>query len=444
MINKIRIAACTLLMCAAGHAQEVKFTEYNLDNGLHVILHQDNTAPVVTTSVMYHVGAKNENPDRTGFAHFFEHLLFEGTENIKRGEWMKIVSSNGGSNNANTTDDRTYYYEVFPSNNLKLGLWMESERMMHPIINQVGVDTQNEVVKEEKRMRYDNSPYGQILAQVKKNLFNKHPYRWTTIGSMDHLDAATLEEFRNFNKKFYVPNNATLVVAGDIDVDQTKEWIKDYFAPIPKGEAVQQINIKEEPITQERHATYEDPNIQIPAIVLAYRTPSMKTKDAHVLDMISSVLSDGKSSRLYKKLVDEQKQALQIGAFNISEEDYGQYVVFGLPLGETSLDTLVSEIDEEIVKLQNNLISEREFEKLQNKFENQFVNSNSSIAGIASSLATYHELYGNTDLINKEIDIYNSITREDIKRVANEYLKPNQRLVLKYLPKKSDSEAENQ
>jgi predicted Zn-dependent peptidase len=166
----------------------------------------------------------------------------------------------------------------------------------------------------------------------------------------------------------------------------------------------------------------------------------MKDKDAYVLDMISSVLSDGKSSRLYKKLVDEQKQALQIGAFNISQEDYGQYVVFGIPLGEVPLDTLVSEIDEEIVKLQNNLISEREFEKLQNTFENRFVNSNSSVAGIASSLATYNQLYGNTDLINKEIDIYRSITREDIKRVANKYLNPNQRLVLKYLPKASDSQ----
>ena len=190
------------------NAQKVEFEEYDLDNGMHVILHQDNTAPVVITSVMYHVGAKDENPERTGFAHFFEHLLFEGTQNIERGKWFDIVSSNGGSNNANTTDDRTYYYEVFPSNSVELGLWMESERLMHPIINQIGVDTQNEVVKEEKRLRVDNSPYGNILAEIKKNIFFKHPYRWATIGSMDHLDAATLEEFQAFNKKFYVPNNA--------------------------------------------------------------------------------------------------------------------------------------------------------------------------------------------------------------------------------------------
>jgi predicted Zn-dependent peptidase len=440
MINKIKLSAFTLLLGIIGFAQEVEFTEYDLDNGLHVILHQDNSAPVITTSVMYHVGAKNENPERTGFAHFFEHLLFEGTENIEKGSWFKIVSSNGGTNNANTTDDRTYYYENFPSNNLELGLWLESERMLHPIIDQKGVDTQNEVVKEEKRLRVDNAPYGQIFAEVKKNLYKKHPYRWATIGSMEHLDAATLEEFMAFNEKFYVPNNATLVVAGDLDILKTKKSVKDYFGSIPRGEAIEEINIKEDPITTQINSTYEDPNIQLPAIVAAYRTPSMKENDAYVLDMISSVLSDGKSSRLYKKMVDEQKQALQIGAFNISQEDYGQYIIFGIPLGNVNLDTLMAEIDEEVAKIQNELISEREFGKLQNTFENRFVNSNSSIEGIAGSLASYHELYGNTDLINKEIEIYRSITREDIKRVANQYLNPNQRLVLKYLPKTIDSE----
>ena len=169
------------------------------------------------------LGAKDEQPDRTGMAHFFEHLLFEGTKNIKKGEWFKIVSGNGGRNNANTTDDRTYYYEIFPSNNLELGLWMESERLLHPIIKQDGVDTQNEVVKEEKRQRVDNRPYSRFQENVKKHMFKKHPYKGTTIGKMEHLDAATLEEFLAFNKKFYVPNNATLVVAGDIDVREAKK-----------------------------------------------------------------------------------------------------------------------------------------------------------------------------------------------------------------------------
>ncbi len=415
-------------------AQSVSFEEYDLNNGLHVILHQDNTAPVVTTSVMYHVGAKDEQPNRTGFAHFFEHLLFEGTENIDNGAWFSIVTENGGTNNANTTDDRTYYYEVFPSNNLELGLWMESERMLHPIIEQGGVDTQNEVVKEEKRLRVDNQPYGKFLENVKKHLFKNHPYRWTTIGEMEHLDAATLDEFLAFNKKFYVPNNAVLVVAGDIDIDATKKMVEDYFGDIPRGKDIFRENFVEDPISEEINKKAYDGNIQIPAVIAAYRTPSFKDRDSRVLDMISTYLSDGPSSKLYKKLVDEKKMALQTGAFNISQEDYSMYVLFGLPQGEFKLTDLVTEIDEEIVKLQTNLISERDYQKLLNKYENGFVRSNGSVEGIANSLARYYMLYGDTNLINNEIDIYSSITREEMRDIANKYLKTNQRLVLEYLP----------
>jgi len=420
------------------NAQQVDFTEYDLDNGMHVILHQDNTAPVVTTAVMYHVGAKDENPERTGFAHFFEHLLFEGTANIPRGEWFTIVTSNGGSNNANTTDDRTYYYEIFPSNSLELGLWMESERLLHPVINQIGVDTQNEVVKEEKRLRVDNQPYGNILAEIKKLIFKKHPYKGTTIGEMEHLDAATLEEFQEFNKKFYVPNNAVLVVAGDINIEKTKSMIEAYFGPIPKGKDIERNFPKEDPVSQDVIAKAYDANIQIPAIIGAYRTPSNKDRDTYVLSMISSYLSGGKSSVLYKKLVDDQKQALAVQAVNISQEDYGTYALFALPLGDVKLMTLINEIDEEIEILKTDLISERQYQKLQNQFENSFVNSNSSISGIANSLARYYMLYGDVNLINNEIDIYRSITREEIRDVANKYLKADERALLEYLPKKEN------
>ena len=422
------------LVAFSSSAQKVEFEEYDLSNGMHVILHQDNAAPVVTTSVMYHVGAKDEQPDRTGMAHFFEHLLFEGTKNIKKGEWFKLVSSNGGKNNANTTDDRTYYYEVFPSNKLELGLWLESERLLHPIIKQEGVDTQNEVVKEEKRLRVDNQPYGRFLEYVKQNMFKKHPYKGTTIGKMAHLDDATLEEFLAFNKKFYVPNNATLVVAGDIDIASAKKLIEDYFGPIPRGKDIERSFPKEDPITEAISAKGYDSNIQIPAIMAAYRTPSMKTRDSRVLDMISSYFSSGKSSILYKKLVDTKKMALQVGAINLSQEDYGTYILFGLPQGETKLADIISEIDEEVLKMQTDLISEKAYQKLQNQFENNYVDSNSSVEGIANSLARYNVLYGNTNLINTEIDIYRSITREEIRDAAKKYLNPNQRLILEYLP----------
>ena len=429
------LAFAFLFMTLTASAQEVVYEEYDLDNGLHVILHQDNTAPVVTTSVMYHVGGKDRTEGRTGFAHLFEHLLFEGTKNIEKGKWFEIVSSNGGQNNANTSQDRTYYYEVFPSNNLELGLWLESERMLHPIINQDGIDTQQEVVKEEKRLRYDNSPYGQLLPVLGENLFKVHPYKDPNIGYMEDLDAATLDDVVAYNKKYYVPNNAVLVVAGDIDVPATKKMISDYFGTIPRGADITRSYPQETPITEEINATAYDPNIQIPAVMVAYRTPGFAERDAYVLDMISTYLSDGKSSKLYKKMVDDQKQALQVGAFNIGQEDYGMYLVFALPVGETTLDVLATEMETEVAKVRTDLISENDYQKLQNKFENRYVNSNSSIQGIAGTLATSYMLYGDTDLINKEIDIFRSITREEIRDVAAKYLKPNQRVVIDYLPK---------
>lgn len=421
------------------HAQKVEFEEYTLENGLHVILHQDTSAPLVVTSVMYHVGAKDEDPNKTGFAHFFEHLLFEGTKNIGRGEWMKIVTGNGGNNNANTSDDRTYYYEVFPSNNLELGLWMESERMMHPIINQTGVDTQKEVIKEEKRSRMDNQPYGHIISEVKKNLFVNHPYRWETIGSMEHLNSAKLEDFQMFNKKYYVPNNAVLVVAGNFEMKQALQWIHKYFDPIKRGAPVVKQTFEETPITKPIAATYEDANIQVPAIVAAYRTPSMKTRDARVLEMISTLLSDGKSSRLYQRIVDEKKMALNVGSLSYSQEDYGIYALYGLPLGTTAPKAILAEMDAEITKLQLELISERDMEKLQNKIMNEYVNKYATVEGTAESLATYYLLFGDVNLVNTDIESYQSITREEIREVARKYLNPNQRLILDYLPQKAQN-----
>jgi predicted Zn-dependent peptidase len=429
-----KLLVSILLIATMAKGQEVAYEEYDLDNGLHVILHQDNSAPVIITSIMYHVGGKDRTEGRTGFAHLFEHLLFDGSKNIPTGGWDEIISTRGGQNNANTSQDRTYYYELFPSNNLELGLWLESERLLHPTISQEALDREIEVVKEERRLRYDNSPYGQILPVLGETLFEKHPYKDPNIGYMKDLEQATLADVQAYNKKYYVPNNAVLVVAGDMDIAKTKALIAQYFGPIPRGADIERDFPSETPITQEiRKQTY-DPNIQIPAALVAYRTPGFRERDAKVLDMISTYLSDGRSSKLYKKLVDEQKQALQVSAFNIGQEDYGMYVIFGLPVGETSLQTLVSEIEEEVAALRMGLISEKDYQKLLNKFENSFVNSNATVEGIAGSLATNYLLYGDTSLINKEIEIYRSITREEIRDVAIKYLKPTQRAVIEYLP----------
>lgn len=437
MKNYLLTLTSLVLLGFSAQAQKVEFEEFDLDNGLHVILHQDNTAPVVITSVMYDVGGKDGDRSRTGFAHFFEHLLFEGSENIGRGEFMKIIPANGGTFNANTSQDRTYYYEIFPSNKLELGLWMESERMLHPVIDQIGVDTQNEVVKEEKRQRV-NAPYGGLLAAIGENLFEVHPYKDENIGKMEHLDAATLEEFNAYFDKYYGPNNAVLIVAGDIDTKKTKQMVTDYFSAVKSRPEVVRDFPKETPITETIKAKAYDKNIQTPAIIAAYRLPGQATRDAYVLDMISTYLSGGKSSVLYKKMVDEQKQALQVQAVNIPQMDYNIFALFALPLGDVSLDLLLSEMDEEIAKMQTDLISERDYQKLLNQFENRFVSSNSSVAGIASSLATNYLLYGDVNLINTQLALYQSITREEIRDVAKKYLSPNQRVEIEYLPKKDE------
>lgn len=435
--NKLFCLLATTLGIAAGvQAQKVSFSEYDLDNGLHVILHQNNSAPVVAVSVMYHVGSKNEEPNRSGFAHFFEHLLFEGTDNIKRGEFFKLVSDNGGDNNANTNQDRTFYFEVFPSNQLQLGIWLESERMMHPVINEIGVKTQNEVVKEEKRQSIENRPYGRFTQEIFDRLYTNHPYHRSLIGSMEDLDSAKLDEFKGFFKKYYVPNNAVLTITGDINIDSTKKMIASYFAPIPKGAPVVYTKIEDDAITKEIIDTAYDANIQIPAIFAAYRVPGMNTKDAKTLELISSVLSDGASSRLYKKMVDDKKDALEVAAFNYSLEDYGAYITLALPNGNSSLDTLLSDIDEEVASLQTTLISQAEFNKLQNKFENQYADQNGKMIGVAENLANGYTFYKNTNNVNQELDELKAITREDIMAAAKKYLNKNQRVVLYYLPAK--------
>ena len=312
--------------------------------------------------------------------------------------------------------------------------------MLHPVIDTIGVNTQNEVVKEEKRLRVDNAPYGKFLTTVESNLFKVHPYKDPNIGYMEDLDAATLDEFISYKNKYYHPNNAVLVVAGDIEIEKTKSLIENYFSIISSGPKVVREFPKEEPIVEETRVSTTDDNIQIPASITAFRTPGFAQRDAYVLDMISTYLSGGKSSKLYKKMVDDKKQALEVGAFNIGYMDYGMYVIYSLPVGDTTLDTLVNEISGEVEQLRTELISERDHQKLLNIFENNFVNANSSVEGIANSLARYHLLYGDTNLINEQINIYRSISREEIKAVADKYLNNNQRVVIDYLPTPSKTE----
>lgn len=419
---------------AMAQNKEIKFEEFTLDNGLHVILHKDTSTPIVAVTVMYHVGAKNEKPGRSGFAHFFEHLLFEGSENIGRGEFMSMVKAAGGALNANTTQDRTFYYEILPSNQLELGLYMESERMLHAKIDSVGIETQREVVKEEKRQRIDNVPYMSFQEEIFKRAFKEHPYRWTTIGSIEDLEAAEFEEFMEFYKEYYVPNNATLAIAGDIDIEETKELVKKYFSEIPGGDEPVQPDIEEPAMTAEIRDTIYD-NIQLPAVFQAYRMPGQGTDDYYALNMLTTLLSGGPSARLQKRLVDKEEKALQVAAFPYALEDYGLFITLGLVNQGVPLPELEEAMNEEFEKVKTELVSEREFQKVKNQIESDFISSNAKVAGIAESLANYHVYFGDANLINTEIERFNKVTREDLRRVANKYLSPDNRVVLYYLPK---------
>jgi len=336
--------------------------------------------------------------------------------------------------NANTSNDRTFYYEILPSNQLELGLWMESERMLHAKIDQVGVDTQREVVKEEKRQRVDNQPYASFLSEMFMRAFKQHNYRWVPIGSMDHLNAATLEEFMAFYKKYYVPNNATLSIAGDIDVAQTKAMITKYFGDIPAGATVQRPSAYEPPLGGEVVDTIYD-NIQIPAVFAGYRMVSETHPDTYALQMLTTALSDGPSSRFSKRMVDQDQNALQVAAFPFAMEHHGVFIALALANGATSTGTLMTTMEEEISKMQQEPLSEKEFTKLLNKVESDYVNRNSGVAGIAENLANYHVYYGDANLINTEIERFRTVTPADLQRVAQTYLKPENRVVLHYLPK---------
>lgn len=415
--------------------RKIDFEQYDLSNGMHVILHKDNTLPIVAVTLTYHVGSKNEEADRTGFAHFFEHLMFEGSQYIARGEFDKLNQGAGGTNNASTSFDKTYYYQVLPSNQLELSLWMESERLLHLKIDSTGVETQRKVVKEERKQRYDNQPYGSLIEETFKRAYKVHPYKWTPIGSAQYIDQATLDEFMEFYKHFYVPQNVTLSIAGDIDAAKTKELIQKYFVDIPKGaQEIKKVNVVEAPMSSEIRDTVFD-NIQLPLVLQAYRIPAQGTLDFYALDMLGQVLAGGQSSRLYKAVVDKQQKAVNVGSLPFPLEDSGLFIVYGITNVGVSADSLEFALQKEIDNVKKESITEKEFQKLRNRTENDFVNANSTVLGIAGSLAEYHVYYGDANLINTEINRYMKVTRDDIKKAANKYLTKENRIVLYYLPK---------
>lgn len=438
MLRTIALA-CLFTLPFTLHAEERKstlkplsFTEYDLPNGLHVILHENKAAPVVATYVLYHVGSKNERSDRTGFAHFFEHLMFEGSDNIPRKTIDKYISGAGGNLNASTSFDRTDYFFNLPANQLKLALWIESERMMHSRIDETGVETQRQVVKEERRMRYDNQPYGSMFEKLCGLVLKDTPYAWTPIGSTQYIDQATIEEFRGFWKQYYLPNNAVLAIAGDINVEETKKLVADYFGGIPKGPNPARPEVKVPEITEPRSLVVQEDKTPLPATLHAWVGCEETHPDSYALDLLATILADGRSSRLYRRLVDQEQVALAAQAMPILFEKAGVVGVFATGQRGVEIAQLDKLIDEEVEKVKAEGVTEEELNKALNQKENELANDNGSMHSRAKNLANAYMFHGGTEEVNKELDHYLAVKREDIQAVAKKYLMPNKVSIVRY------------
>jgi zinc protease len=412
----------------------LEFELDTLDNGLKVIYCVDKSAPVVATYLRYSVGSRYEDTTQAGYAHFFEHLMFEATQDIPRATIDKYVQEAGGTLNANTSFDRTVFFFKVPSNQIKLALWMESERMRKLLVDTVGVETQRGVVLEELKQTKSNRPYGSMLDKVCENLFTNTSYAWSVIGHERTIERATIDDFRNFYNSFYQPNNGTLVIVGDIDVNETKQYVNDYFGIYPKGNVGEPPPFKLEPMKGEIREQIVDDKAQLPAVFVAYRGPKIGEDDFYPMQLLTSVLASGESSRLYQRLVDKDELAIQSSIFPLTLEKAGIILLYGIPNVGINPKEMEEVMFDEIEKIVKNGITDEELEKVKNQQEAQFVNDKKDVLGKARSLADYNDLYGDPGMINKELDKYMSVTKEDIIRVAKKYLETKNRVILTYVP----------
>jgi len=436
------VAAAVVVMTgwmasATAQVTPLAFKEYDLPNGLHVILHADHSAPVVATVLHYKVGSRDEDPARTGFAHFFEHLMFESTDAIERATIDKMVNGAGGQLNAFTSNDQTVYHFVLPSNQVRLGLWIEAQRMRKLHVNSIGVETQRGVVKEERKNRYDNAPYGGWMEKTQAVLFKGTPYEWSPIGSAQHIDSATIPEFKAFYDAFYQPNNAILVVSGDFDEKIVRETIDAYFGGYPKAPEPKRPVVGElPPLPGEVRENINDPKAQLPALFMSYRGPKMTDDDSYVLDVLSTIMSNGESSRLYTSLVDSQQVAVQ-AQFSIFPREYvGMLFFVGIAAPGKGLEDVEKAIDAEIARIVRDGVTDAELTKAKNITESNLIDGQSGVYQKALNLSNAYRFDGSTEAINNELAKYAKVTKADIQRVAKKYLDTKQRIVLTYLPVK--------
>jgi zinc protease len=408
----------------------VDFNRFTLANGLKVLVHEDATTPMAVLNILYDVGARDEDPEKTGFAHLFEHLMFGGSVNIPN--YDEPLQRVGGENNAFTSNDITNYYITLPAENIETAFWLESDRMLSLAFSEKSLDTQRNVVSEEFKQRYLNQPYGDVWLKLRPLAYKKHSYRWATIGKeLSHIENATMDDVKAFFKKHYTPQNAILVVGGNVKTEDVKKLAEKWFEPIPAGEKYNRDLVQEEPQTEARQETLKA-NVPLNAIYMAFKMPGRLNQDYYAFDLLSDILSRGQSSRLYNSLLKEQKLFSDINAYISSSLDPGLFIVEGKLVAGVTTETAEKAIWAELDKLKAELVSDNELTKVKNKVESVLVFSEMSLLDKAMNLA-YYELLGDAALLNQETEEFLKVKAEDIKRISNETFQPNSSSTLYYL-----------
>ncbi|PKL83226.1 MAG: insulinase family protein [Ignavibacteriae bacterium HGW-Ignavibacteriae-3] len=437
-----KIPVLLAILCSVISAQsqlKIPYTRHVLSNGLNVILHEDHSTPTVSVNTWYHVGSGYEKPGRTGFAHLFEHLMFMGSGNVPEGQFDKLLEAAGANNNGSTTEDRTNYYEDLPSNALELALFLDSDRMgfLLDAMTPQSVDAQRAVVKNEKRQNYDNRPYGMAGETILKNLYPPgHPYNWMVIGSMEDLSAATYDDVVDFFKTYYAPNNASIVIAGDIDPKETLKLVEKWFGGIPRGKPVPPLNPVPAVLNEEKIFVLED-RVQLPRLYMTWLTPQKFAPGDAEMDVLANILSGGKNSRLYQKLVYELQIAQDVRASQSTNKISSQFQIITTARAGHTLEELKKVIQEEINKIKNEAPKERELQRVVNQFEASILRGlekPGGFGGKANQLNEYFYYAGNPDYINEDFSRYKALGVDDIQSAAQTYLPDNGRVILSIVP----------
>jgi zinc protease len=415
---------------------DVKFEQYKLDNGLTVVLHEDHSAPVAAVVVMYHVGSKNEKVHRTGFAHLFEHMMFKGSEHVKDGEHFRLLQEIGANINGFTQEDGTTYFEVVPSNQMELGLYLESDRMGYLLgaLDQHKLDNQRDVVKNERRQSYDNQPYGTAHEKIAKAIYpSTHPYSWPVIGSMDDLSAAKLEDVKEFFRTYYVPNNAILVLAGDINPGEAKSLVEKYFGGIPRGKDIERPQAIPVSMAESKAEVFED-KVALPRLYITWHSAANYTRDDAVLDVLGRILSSGKNSRMYKSMVYEKQIAQSAGAEQSGSEIAGTFDMTITAKPGHDLNEMLSNVDSILTDLFAHGVTQEEIDVALASVEVGIINGATTNFGKASAMARFYSFTGDPGYINKQMDIYKGISPGGVLDAAKKYLTGN-RFLLSIVPK---------